>query len=116
MLAKELQNSLVTPLILSLDAIIAEIGAGGHPAVDLVTEDLDVLGDGQSVLELLDIRGGLILGGQHGERDSKALGIGGIDHGGMGGGSDAEGVGRGLGGQGDDLASPAELRCEKERK
>lgn len=108
-LPKERQDSLVPPLILSLDAVIAEIAARRHPPVDLVAKDLDVLGDGEGVLELLDVLGRLVARRQHRHGDLQALGVGGVDHGRVRRRSDGEGVGVRLGREGDDLAAPAEL-------
>lgn len=77
--------------------------------MDLVVEALDVLGPGQGSLELLDVLLGLVAGREHDEGDLDGLGVLGVDHGGVDGGEDAEGVGELVGDEGGDFASPAEL-------
>lgn len=111
-LAKELEESLVSTLILGLDAVVAEVRAGSHPAVDLVVEALDVLGHGQGVLKLLDVVGGLIARGEHHEGHLDGRGVGGVHHGRVDRGGGAEGVGGAVDGQGNGLAAPAVLYFE----
>lgn len=112
-LSEELQHRLVTPQVLGLDPVLAQIGASGHPAVNLVLEDLDVLRDLEGVLELLDVLGGLVSRGQEDEGDLQAFGVGGVHHGRVDAGGDGEGVGVGLDSQGNDLSAPAVLNYER---
>lgn len=112
-LGKEIQHRLVTPRVLLLDALVRQVAAGGHPAVDLVLEGLDVLGALEVRLELLDLVVGLLLGGEHDQRDLDRLSFLGLDHGRVALGADGEGVVVGRGDEADDLAAPAELvLCE----
>jgi hypothetical protein len=77
--------------------------------MDLIAENLNVLLTLQVYLKFLDVFGGLVLGGQHAERDLDVEGFGRVDHGRMAFGAGLEwGVGFG-GGQRDDFAAPAEL-------
>lgn len=82
-IAKKLQNSLVSALVLLLDTVVLEISTSGHPAVDLVLKDLDVLGTLELGLELLNLILGLILGGEQNGGDFDVLGVGSVDHGGV---------------------------------
>lgn len=91
-LTKEAQKSLVAALILLLDSIVAQVGTGSHPAVNLIFEDLNVLRYLECVLELLDILGGLVAGSQQGNGDVDALGVGRIDHGRVDRGNGPKGV------------------------
>lgn len=76
--------------------------------MDLIRKDLDMFGDLQVRLELLDVVGRLVAGRQHAKWDLDVLGVGGVDHGGVALGGGAEGrVGCG-GHDGDNLAAPAE--------
>lgn len=109
MAVEEGKDGLIAPLVLIEVALLAEIGAGGHPAVDLVTKDLDVLVNRESLFELVHIFGRLVTRGQHGERHLDAVGVGGVDHGRVDTSRGGEGAGGALGCQDDDLAAPAEL-------
>lgn len=109
LLAEKLQKRLVSPLILRLDALILQVRSGSHPAVDLVAKSLNVVGNLERLLKLLDIRLILVLGCQQRKGDSEALGVGWVDHGGMGCGTGGEGVGGSLEGEGNDFAAPAVL-------
>lgn len=108
MLSKESQECLVATLVLLLHAWVLEVRARCHPAVDLVAEGLDVLGALQVRLELLDVVGRLVLGGEQAERDLDLLGVGRVDHGRVALGGGGEGRVGGRGRDGDDLAAPAE--------
>lgn len=78
--------------------------------MDLVAERLDVAGHANEVaLELLDLVGGFLARREQGHRDLDALGVGGVDHGGVDLGARAEGIGGPGHGEGGDLASPAVL-------
>lgn len=88
---------------------VVEVCAGSHPAMDLVLEDLDVLGYLEVVFELLDLLFRLLSRGEQHSRNRETLGIGGIDHGRVDLGSDREGVGVSLDTKGNDLAAPAVL-------
>lgn len=81
--------------------------------MDLVVEALDVLGACKGLLELLDVLGRLVARSQQDHGDSDAFGVLGVDHGGMDGSQDAEGVGELVGDERDDLAAPAELLCAR---
>lgn len=76
--------------------------------MNLVGEDLDMLGPSEGSLELLDLLGILVLRCQHNQRDFDLFGILGIDHGRVDFGSDLEGALAGREGQRDDLGPPAE--------
>lgn len=114
MLAKEAEQRLVAALILRLDTLVAEVRAGSHPAMNLVVESLNVLGDREGLLKLLDVLGGLVARSQHHEWDVDAVGVGGVDHGRVDRGSCVEDVGAALGGQRNGLATPAVLCFKKE--
>lgn len=77
--------------------------------MDLVRKSLDVVRDFERLFELLDSRDILVLRCQQGKRDGEALGVGRVDHGGMGGRGGCEGVGGSLDGEGNDFAAPAVL-------
>ncbi len=62
MLAEELEHLLVSPNVLFLDARILQVATGGHPSMDLILEDFDVMWDLETLLEPLDIILRLILG------------------------------------------------------
>lgn len=96
-LAKELQNSLVPPDILALDALVLQVAARRHPAVDLVLEGLDVLGHAKVLLKLLDLVLGLLLRGEQDKGNLDALGLLGVNHGRVALGANGEGVILGLG-------------------
>lgn len=113
-LAEEVEDGFVASGILLFDARVFEVGAGGHPAVDLVLKGLDVLGDGQVLFELGDVLGGLVARGEHEEGHLDSLGVVGIDHGGVDLGGGLEGVVVPRSDQRDDLATPAELQEERE--
>lgn len=109
LLAEKVQKRLVSPLILRLDALILQVRSRSHPAVDLVSKSLNVVGNLERLLKLLDSRLVLVLGCQQRKGDSEALGVGRVDHGGMGCGTGREGVGGSLDGEGNDFAAPAIL-------
>lgn len=105
MLAVKIQQHLVSPLVLLPDPLVLQVGARGHPAVDLVAEGLDVLcfaARRKVLAERFHGVGVFVAGREHAEGDLDAFGVGGVDHGGVDFGGGGEG-GAGLGGQGDDL-------------
>jgi hypothetical protein len=114
-LVKELQHSLVTPLILLLHSGILQVSSRSHPAVDLILERLNVLGNLEGLLKLLDLVLGFVARGEQHGGDLDVLGVVGVDHGGVDRGGDGEGVGVGLCGEGDDLAAPAVLETHVSR-
>lgn len=116
LLAEKLQKRLISPLILGLDALILQVRSRSHPAVDLIPKSLNVVGNLERLFKLLDSRLVLLLGCQQRKGDSEALGVGWVDHGGMGYGTGGEGVGGSLEGEGNDFAAPAvlfEIVCQK---
>lgn len=110
MLVEELQDSLVATLILLLDLGILQVRTGSHPAVDLGREGLHVVGDLQVGLERLNILRGLILGREHHEGHVDALGVVGVDHGGVSLSGGLEELVVGTSGQSSNLATPAEAQ------
>lgn len=54
-LVEELQDSLVSALILLAHLGVLQVRSCSHPAVDLIRESLDMLGDLQVCLKVLDI-------------------------------------------------------------
>jgi len=80
MLRKELQQRLISSLILALNPLILQIRTRSHPAMNLISENLNMLLTLQVLLELLDILLEFIITGQHAKRDLDAFGFGGIDH------------------------------------
>lgn len=80
---EEGQHRLVASLVLLADLGVLQIGSGGHEAVDLRGESLDVVRNLKVGLEALDIVGRLVLGGNHGHGDVHLFGVVGIHHGGV---------------------------------
>ena len=120
MLPKELEHSLIAPLILLNNPRILKIGPSGHPSVDLIVEGLDVVVDLEVVGELLDVGGVLILGGEDGDGNADVGGVLGVEEGGVAGHAGLEG-GVGVGSdEGYDFAAPAVLHIQivsvRERK
>lgn len=66
---KEREDGLVSTSILLFHAGIRQVRPRRHPAVNLVFEDLDVLGSRQGGLELLNIFSRLVLRCQHNKRN-----------------------------------------------
>ena len=97
MLVVEIQQHAIPPLILLAHPLIFQIRARGHPAVELVAERLDVVGDAESLAELRHGGGVFVAGGEHAEGDLDPFGVGGVDHCGVDFGGGGEG-GAGLGG------------------
>lgn len=62
MLGKEVQQDLVSSLVFTLYPCVIQIGSRSHPAMDLITEDLDVLMSLQIGLEFLDFIGVFVFG------------------------------------------------------
>lgn len=109
MLGQELKGDAKPALVLARYPLVLEVGARRHPAVNLIGEGLDVLGDRQAGLKLLDGLGVLVLGGEQRQGDLDARGVLRVDHGRVDRDGGLEGViGRGDG-ERDDLAAPAEL-------
>lgn len=108
-LPKERQQGLVAAFVLGLDSVVAQVGASSHPAVDLVGKGLNVLGNGEGVLKLLDVFGGLVARGEQDEGNLDAGSVGGVDHGRVHRGSSGKGVGRFLDGQSNGLPAPTVL-------
>ena len=54
-LGEEIKHGLVATNVLFLDALISQVAAGSHPSVDLILEDLNVLGHLELLFELLDL-------------------------------------------------------------
>ncbi|KUI57634.1 hypothetical protein VP1G_10946 [Cytospora mali] len=77
-LGKESQDRLVTTSVFLQDSLVLQVGASSHPAVDLVTEGLDVLGSSQIGLEFLDVLDGLVLGGQQDKRNFDSVKVGSV--------------------------------------
>lgn len=110
MLVEELQDSLVATLILLLDLRVLQVRTGSHPAVDLGREGLHMVGDLQVGLERLDGLRGLVLGGEHDEGHVDALGVVGVDHGGVSLGGGLEELVVGASRQSSDLTTPTEAQ------
>lgn len=102
MLVVEIEQHLVSTLILLLDLLVLEITTSGHPSVDLVAEGLDVVLHAQCLSKFLDCVRVFVAGCEHAEGNFDSSGIGGVDHGGVDFGDGGEG-GAGLGCQGDNL-------------
>jgi hypothetical protein len=105
--AKELNNGLVTPFVLLLNTGVVKVGTSSHPAMDLILKGLNVLSHLEVVLELLNLLFRFFLGGKQHSRDRDSLSVRGIDHGGVDLGSNGEGVGVSLDTESDDFATPA---------
>ncbi len=97
MLVVEVEQHLVSTLVFLLDLFVLEVATSGHPAMDLVTEGLDVVFPAQGLAELFHCVRVLVAGGEHAEGYLDAFGVCGIDHGGVDFGDGGEG-GAGLGG------------------
>ena len=78
---EEGEGNLVAPLVFLLDRWVVQVCPRSHPAVDLVGEGLDVLGDLETGLVALDVVGRLVLGREHAHGDLDLLGVGSIQHG-----------------------------------
>lgn len=91
-LAKKFQERLVASLILRLDPLVVQVRARRHPAVDLVSKRLDMVGHLEILLKLLDVLWGLISRRQEGKGDGEAFSIGRVDHGRVSRGRGNEGV------------------------
>lgn len=102
MLAVKVEQHLVPTLILHLDLLVLEVATSRHPAMDLVTEGLDVVFHAQGLAELFHRVRIFVAGREHADRYLDAFGVCGIDHGGVDFRNGGEG-GAGLGGEGDDL-------------
>ena len=97
MLAVEIEQHLVAPLVFLPGPLILQVAAGGHPAVDLVAKGLDVVLRAQVLAELRHRVGVFVAGREHAEGYLDAFGVVGVDHGGVDFGGGGEG-GAGLGG------------------
>ena len=78
---EEGEGDLVAPFVLPLDPGVVQVRPRRHPAVDLVGEGLDVLGDLEICLVFLDVIGRLVLGREHAHGDLNFLGVSGVQHG-----------------------------------
>ena len=81
MLVEEVEQELITLLVVGLDSRVLEVAASGHEAVDLVREPLNNVLGLDRLLPLLNIFLGLVLGGQHSERNLDARRVIGVNHG-----------------------------------
>ncbi len=97
MLVVEIEQHLIATLILLPGPLILEVATGSHPAMHLVAEGLNVVFYGQGLAEFLHRVGVLVAGCEHADGYFDALGVGGIDHGGVDFGDGGEGS-AGLGG------------------
>lgn len=80
MLVEEVQQGLVSSLVLFHHLGVLQVATSCHPAVNLGGEGLDVVGDLQVGLESVDVVLRLVLGCQHCERHLDGLCIVGVDH------------------------------------
>lgn len=78
---EEFENSLISALVFLAHLGVLQVRSGSHPAMDLSWESLDVLGDLQVCLKVLDVLGGLVFRGQEYHGDVHGLCIVGVDHG-----------------------------------
>lgn len=83
MLVVEIEQHLVSALVLLLDLLVLEVTASGHPSMDLVAESLDVILHTQRLSKLLDCIRVFVAGCKHAEGNFDSFGVGGIDHCGM---------------------------------
>lgn len=52
---EEVQDQLISALVLGLDLVLRQVSARRHPAVHLVREPLDDVGDLEALLPRLDV-------------------------------------------------------------
>lgn len=110
MLVEELENGLVSTLVLLPHLGILQVRSRSHPAMDLTREGLDMLGDLQICLIVLDILSRLISRGEHRHGDIHSLGVIGIDHSRVALRSGLEELIISARSKGSDLAAPAETQ------
>ena len=103
---EEVQDPLIALLVCLLNLRIGQITSGSHEAVDLIRECLNMLGDLQCLLVLLDFVRGLITRRNNSEGDLDVLAIVGVDHGWMYHRSSAEDIRRSCS-HNDDFTTPA---------
>lgn len=97
MLVVKVKQHLIPTFILLPDLLIFEIATSGHPAMDLVTEGLDVVFHTQRFAELFHRVRIFVAGCEHAEGYLDAFSVCRIDHGRVDFGDGGEG-GAGLGG------------------
>ena len=106
-LVEEVEQGVVSTLVLLLDLLILQVAASSHEAVDLVREPFDNVLGLDVLLPGLDVVLALVLGWEHRERNGDAGCVVGVNHGRVASGGRLPWSAL-LGGEVHDLAAPAE--------